>query len=140
MSRMGRVGGFTGAIRIRRASAGQWAGDVIPRGTQHLHANVFYGKAPALLNHDMGMSSDCLLVGGEVGARYFGVFEIGAVIDERSDLEAIHQLRNPADMVAMKVGDQHVVELLESRLMRGSDDAIGVAAFVSRPTAIDSWR
>ena len=43
-------------------------------------------------------------------------------------------------MVAVVVRDQDIVELLESGLVRGGDDAISVPPFVPGPAGVDQQR
>ena len=62
------------------------------------------------------------------------------MIDEGTDLEAVHQLRHTADVIAMIVRDQHVVDLLQTSLVRGAEYAVGIAALVSGPTGVDQQR
>ena len=40
-------------------------------------------------------------------------------------------------MIAMIMGDQEIIDLRDAGLMGGSQDAVGVAAFISGPTGID---
>ena len=86
------------------------------------------------------MARDRLLIGGVVDARHFRVFQIWPMIDERAHFDSIHQLRHSADMIAVIVSDQNIIELLDAGLVGGRQDAIGVAAFVSRPAGIDQQR
>jgi hypothetical protein len=110
---------------------------VLASRAQYLNLNAFQRKSPSRFDHNMRVARDSLLIRSVIGASDFGVFEIGAVIDEGSDLDAIHQLRNAANVVAMIVGDQNVIELLEPGLVRRSNNAVGVPAFISGPAGID---
>src|SRR5580692_7010040 len=54
-----------------------------------------------------------------------------------ADLDSINQLRHAAHVVAMKVGDQNIIQLLDAGLMRRGHDAVGVAAFIAGPAGVD---
>ena len=62
------------------------------------------------------------------------------MVDKCADLDSVDQLRNPAHVVAMIVGNQDVVDLLEARLMSRGQDPVGVATFISRPACVDEQR
>ncbi len=62
------------------------------------------------------------------------------MVEKGANLDSIHQLRNSANMIAMVVRNQDIIDLREAGLMRGSQDPIGVAAFISRPAGIDEQR
>ena len=42
--------------------------------------------------------------------------------------------------LAVIVGDQHVIDLLQSRLMGSGQDAIGIATVIAGPAGIDQQR
>jgi hypothetical protein len=69
-----------------------------------------------------------------------GILKVRPVIHEGSDLNAVDQLRDSAHVVPVIVGDQNIVDLLESGLMGGSEDAIGVTSFITRPSSVDQQR
>jgi hypothetical protein len=62
------------------------------------------------------------------------------MVDERAHLNPVDQLRHAAHMVAVIVGDQDVVDLLEARLMSRGQDPVGVAAFISGPAGVNEQR
>src|ERR1700758_3244019 len=62
------------------------------------------------------------------------------MVDKRTHLDAVHQLGNTANVIAMIVRDQHIIELADAGLMRGSQDPVGVTPLISRPTRIDEQR
>src|SRR5713226_4278839 len=59
------------------------------------------------------------------------------MIDERSNLYLTGKLGNPSHMVAMKVGNQHIIDSLDAPCFGRGDDAAGVSPIKSRPTGID---
>ena len=60
-------------------------------------------------------------------------FAVRAVIDEGANGDARDKLRDAADVVVVKVGDEDVVDLREAGRLRLGDDAVGVAAIVAGP-------
>ena len=62
------------------------------------------------------------------------------MIHEGPDLDPVDELRDSAHVVSVIVGDQNVIDLLESGLMSGSEDAIGVTTFVTGPPRVDQQR
>ena len=69
------------------------------------------------------MARDRFLVGRVVGPRDLRILEVRPVIHEGPYLDSIDQLRDSANVVSVIVGDQDVVDLLESGLMSGGEDA-----------------
>ena len=63
-----------------------------------------------------------------------------SVGDEVDDRKAFRQLGDPANMVAMIMRDQQVVDPLQTCLLRRLDDAVGVARLQTRPTRIHQQR
>ena len=113
---------------------------MIPGSGQHAHLNALDRHSPAWLDSHAGVSRDSLFVGCIIRARHLRILQIGPVINEGSDLDAIHQLRNSAYVVAMIVRDEHVVDLLEAGLVSGGENAIGVPTFVAWPARVDEQR
>ena len=62
------------------------------------------------------------------------------MIHEGPYLNPVDQLRDSAHVVSVIVGNQDVVDLFESGLMSGSEDAIGVTTFVTGPPRVDQQR
>ena len=88
----------------------------------------------------MGVAGDGLLIGGIIRARHRRVFLIRPVVHKRTHLHSLHQLRNAANVIAMIVSDQDIIEPSNARLVSGSQDPIGIAPFISRPTCVDQQR
>src|SRR5262249_31798917 len=59
------------------------------------------------------------------------------MIDKGPDLNFLRQLRHSAYMVIVVMGDHNVVDLIDSRELRGRCNAVGVSAFKARPSRID---
>ena len=88
----------------------------------------------------MRVTGDRLFIRGIVGAGYIGIFLVRTVIDEGPDLDTVRELRDTANVVAVIVRDEHVVQLFEPGLMCRRDNAICIAAFVAWPAGIDEKR
>ena len=88
----------------------------------------------------MGVARDRFLVRRVVSPRDLRILKVRPVIHEGAYLDSIGQLRDSAHVVSVIVGDQNVVDLLESGLMSGSKDAIGVTAFITGPSRVDQQR
>ena len=71
-----------------------------------------------------------------------GVFRVGifAVVNERADRNAGRELRDAADVIAVVVRNQNVVDLGETGVFRGSDDAIRVTAVEAIPSGVNQQR
>ena len=107
---------------------------------QHFHLKALNRKPPTRFYDNMGMASDRFFIRRVIGARHFGVFEIGTVVEECAHLDSVDQLRDAAYVIAVIVGNQDIIQLLDAGLMRGGDDAVGIATFVAWPTGIDQQR
>src|SRR5271167_1747463 len=88
----------------------------------------------------VGAVGESLLVGVEVGVDVGGELAVGAVIDESADGNFLDELGHPADVVEVIVSDQNIIELRDAGALRGSGDAIGVAALVVGPAGVDEKR
>ena len=53
------------------------------------------------------------------------------------NLDPFHQLRNAADVVAMMMRDQDIVNSFETGSMGGGDDAVRIPSIKSGPASID---
>src|SRR5437588_11013522 len=62
------------------------------------------------------------------------------MIDEGRNLHPLGKLRDPSDMIAMIVGDNQIIDLLDSRQLGGSHDPVGISAIESRPAGVDQHR
>jgi hypothetical protein len=129
--------GFGSTVRIRFSNAGQWTRDVISRRAQHSNFNALDRKRPSRLDDDVSVSSDRLLVRGVIGARNGRVFEVWPVVNKRAYLDSVQELGNAANVVAMVMSNQDVIELRNAGLMGGRQDPVGVTPFISGPTGID---
>ena len=113
---------------------------MIPGCTQDFNLNALNRKPPTRFYDNMGMASDRFFISRIIGTRHFGVFQIGSVIEECANLDSVDQRGNSADVIAVIVGDQDIIELLAGRLDGCGDDAVGIATFVAWPTGIDQQR
>jgi hypothetical protein len=86
------------------------------------------------------MSLQLLEVGSVIFARHAGIFEVGSVVHEGSDLHPLRQLCYPAHVVAMVVRDKEEVDLRNSSISGGRSDAICIARVESGPTCVDQER
>ncbi len=59
------------------------------------------------------------------------------MIDERADLHQIGELPHPADVVAVVVRDQQIVDLFDAGGLGGALDAVGIAALETSPACVD---
>jgi hypothetical protein len=62
------------------------------------------------------------------------------VIDECAYGDAGHELRHAADVVGVKVREQHVVDPVNAGFLRSGNNAVGIAAIVFWPAGIDKQR
>ena len=62
------------------------------------------------------------------------------MIEEGSDGDARDKLGNAAGVVGVVMGDEDVVDLAETRLLGGGDDAVRVTAVLSGPARVDEER
>src|SRR5277367_4887658 len=90
----------------------------------HSEALVFVGGEQFLI----GLPT---LFRGRVGG-----LAILAMIDKGVDGNASYELRDATDMVHVIVRDEHVINFGEAGLLGDSDDAVGIAAIVARPTCV----
>src|SRR5258707_14160686 len=59
------------------------------------------------------------------------------MIDERSDFDLAGELSDASHVVAMKMGNQHIIDLVDACGLSRTDDAAGVPAIKSGPAGID---
>src|SRR5579859_5901933 len=107
---------------------------------QNANLDTFERKAPSRLDRHPGVARGSFLISCVVGPGHLGIFQVRAVIDESSDFDAIDQLRHAANVVAMVVRDEHVVDLCQTGLVSSGEDSISIAAFVARPAGINQQR
>jgi hypothetical protein len=62
------------------------------------------------------------------------------MIYKGADLHAVGELRHSADVVAVVMRDQNVIELLETGSLGSGHDSLGVPAIEARPSGIDQQR
>ncbi len=67
----------------------------------------------------------------------FRILQVGAVVHECSDLDLLSELRDSANVVAMIMSDEDVIDLLQARRPRRSQDAPGIPAAKTRPASIN---
>src|SRR5216684_6819739 len=59
------------------------------------------------------------------------------MIDERSNLYLTSKLGNPAHVIAMKMGNQHIIDPVDARSFSRAHDATSISPIEPRPTGID---
>ena len=79
-------------------------------------------------------------IGGEVSARDVRVFAIEAVVEEFADGDALDEFRHAANVIGVKVGDEHVIKTGDAGVAHGGLDALGVATVVARPPCVNQQR
>jgi hypothetical protein len=60
------------------------------------------------------------------------------VINERTNRNSPRKLRSAAHVITVKMSDENEVDLANSGLPGGCQDAVGISAVVTRPARIDS--
>src|SRR5258708_6918517 len=108
------------------------------RARKNFHFDVFEWNAVAWLRDDMlrVLFSKELFVGCVVLSGDITVFLIATMIDEGSNGHAARQLRDAANVIAMIVRDQQIIDPLSARELCGRDDALGIAAILIRPSCV----
>ena len=91
----------------------------------------------AWLHDKVFMSGKNSFVRGVILFRIIGVFKIRSVINECANLEAPGELRHAADVIAMEVRDENVVNLLQACRFRSGNNAVCVASFIPRPSGVN---
>jgi len=129
-----------GAIRIGLARAGERLLYHCAVGGDDFGVDSFDGENVTGFGYDVLIfaSGKELLVGGEnFLAEFAGGFAIFSVIDESADGNAFGELRNAADVVVVIMSDQDKVDFVDTGVVSGGDDALGVAAVVAGPAGVD---
>ena len=118
-----------GADGIFQAATGERLGNHGAVGRDDGNVHAFEWNAITGLNHLMLSFGDSFVI-GEVFANDFGVLAVGPVVEPCADGNPVGQLRSAADMIAMVVGDQDIIDFLDMGFLRGLDNAAGIAAVV----------
>ena len=95
------------SVRLLRRAVSKY----VSRRSQDLNLEPHDRNSVAGFGADPFRARNGFLVGRVVFTRHIGIFKILPVIHERADLHAACELRHAADMITVKVGNQHVVEL-----------------------------
>jgi hypothetical protein len=130
------------AIRIGLAATGQWRlqrrasrGDDAPieAGDRDLVAGLRDGVLRLFVERRIHLLQEIIRGGRRL--------DVGAVIDEIADRHPRCQLGHSAEVVAMPVGGDQVIDLREAGVLDGGHDAIGVpGSRRARIPGIDQYR
>ena len=75
-----------------------------------------------------------------VEGRFVAGLAQGAVVDEGSYGDAVDELGNAAGVVDVVVGEQDIVEVVQSGIFGGGNDTVGIASCVAGPAGVDEER
>src|SRR5579872_1020508 len=137
---VGGSGRLARTIRVGFARIRQWVLNDLSCCRKNSHLHPFDRKRPSWLHNDMRVTGDRLFIRRVIGARDVRILLVGAVIDKGPDLDAVSELRNSSNVIAVIVRDQNIVQLLQSSLVSRGDNAVRIASFVARPACVDEQR
>ena len=127
-----------GAERVGDGLDAGDGGDMLTIGGENDGAEAGDLNGVAGMDDAARLALDGLQIGGEIVAGDLRIFAIEAVVEEFAYGNALDQLRHAAHVVAMKVGNQQVVDAHDAGVAHGCLDAVGVAS--ARPAGIDQQR
>ena len=100
-------------------------------------AEAVYVDSVAGMNGAARRGADGFDVCGVVVTRDVGVFAVFAVIEEFADFYVLDEVRHAPYMIRVEVGDEHLVDLRDPCILHRRLNALGIAAFISRPPGVD---
>ncbi len=129
------------AMRILLAPSRKIVIDHITVAADYGDLHAAYRKDIARFRRDALVLPGCqhLLIripnlhGGAAGFRV----DVFAMIKKRPHRNSLHKLRNPSRMIVVIVGQQHIVNPVDTREFGGRDDSVGIAALIIWPAGID---
>ena len=121
-------------------SAVQRLGNVISRRRKNEHINALNRDMLSWFYDQVFMPGQHLFICCVVLPRDIGIFLVRPMVHKSAYLHALCKLRYSADVVAMVVSDQHIVELRNPSSFRRRDDTVSIAAVKARPSGVNEQR
>ena len=131
---------LSGAERIGRGLDAGDGGDVFAVGGSDDDAEAGQVDGVAGVDNAARHAANGVEIGGEVSARDVRVFAIEAVVEEFADGDALDEFGHAANVIGVKVGDEHVIKTGDAGVAHGGLDALGVATVVARPPCVNQQR
>ena len=121
------------AIRIRLRLHPRNLRNVLPIRRNHNRVQPRNADRVPRMHNTPRLALNGLQIRGIIVARNIGVLAVHPVIQKLSHLDMLHQLRNAAHVVRVKVSDQHMINPCDPGVVHGCLNSFGISPGLPAP-------